>query len=195
MEKSEKQQLRLTREQWLERSLEMLTTTRGRVRIDELVKSLGVTKGSFYWHFKDRADFVKSQLDYWEETSTHNVIEEMEKHRDEEPAMQLLALMKLLRNKKFCDHDIAIRNMAIWDGTVALKVAQVDRMRLDFVTHLFSKIGFTGKDLEARVHLFAVFHSLREGFLGKKMTNSEDDLMAMYRFFIAKCPDTQKSNS
>ena len=193
MEKSEKQQLRLTREQWLERSLEMLTTTRGRVRIDELVKSLGVTKGSFYWHFKDKADFVKSQLDYWESTTTRNVLEEMEKHRDEEPAMQLLALMKLLRNQKFCNHDIAIRNMAIWDGSVAKKVIQVDKMRLDYVTHLFSEIGFTGKDLEARVHLFAVFHSLREGFLGKKMANSEEDLMAMYRLFIAKCSDTQKS--
>jgi phage antirepressor YoqD-like protein len=47
MHKEAKQQLRLTREQWLERSLEMLATTRGRMRIDELVKSLGVTKGSF----------------------------------------------------------------------------------------------------------------------------------------------------
>ena len=195
MEKSEKQQLRLSREQWLERSLEMLATTKGRMRIDELVKSLGVTKGSFYWHFKDKADFVKSQLDYWESTTTRNVIEEMEKHRDEEPAMQLLALMKLLSNKIFCDHDIAIRNMTIWDETVATKVAQVDKMRLDYVTHLFSEIGFTGKDLEARVYLFAVFHSLREGFLGKKMSDSEDDLMAMYKFFIAKCPDTQKSDS
>ncbi len=195
MHKEAKQQLRLTREQWLERSLEMLATTRGRMRIDELVKSLGVTKGSFYWHFKDKADFVKSQLDYWESTTTRNVIEEMEKHRDEEPTMQLLALMKLLSNKEFCDHDIAIRNMVISDGTVATKVALVDKMRLDYVTHLFSEIGFTGKDLEARVHLFAVFHSLREGFLGKKMTNSEDDLMARFKFFIAKCSDTQKSDS
>ena len=195
MDKEKKQQVRLTREQWLKRSLGMLATTRGRVRIDELVKSLGVTKGSFYWHFKDKADFVKSQLDYWDETSTRNVFEEMEIHRDEEPAMQLLALMKILNNKKYCDHDISIRNMAISDGTVATKVAQVDKMRLVYVTHLFSEIGFTGKDLEARVHLFAVFHSLREGFLGKKMTHSEDDLMAMYRFFIAKCPDTQKSDS
>jgi AcrR family transcriptional regulator len=195
MHKEAKQQLRLTREQWLERSLEMLATTRGRMRIDELVKSLGVTKGNFYWHFKDKADFVKSQLDYWESTTTRNVIEEMEKHRDEEPTMQLLALMKLLSNKEFCDHDIAIRNMVISDGTVATKVALVDKMRLDYVTHLFSEIGFTGKDLEARVHLFAVFHSLREGFLGKKMTNSEDDLMARFKFFIAKCSDTQKSDS
>jgi AcrR family transcriptional regulator len=195
MHKEAKQQLRLTREQWLERSLEMLATTRGRMRIDELVKSLGVTKGSFYWHFKDKADFVKSQLDYWESTTTRNVIEEMEKHRDEEPTMQLLALMKLLSNKEFCDHDIAIRNMVISDGTVATKVALVDKMRLNYVTHLFSEIGFTGKDLEARVHLFAVFHSLREGFLGKKMTNSEDDLMARFKFFIAKCSDTQKSDS
>ena len=189
MDKKKKQQVRLTREQWLKRSLGMLATTRGRVRIDELVKSLGVTKGSFYWHFKDKADFVKSQLDYWEETSTRNVFEEMEKHRDKEPAMQLLALMKVLSNKKFYDHDISIRNMAVWDGTVATKVARVDKIRLDYVTHLFSGIGFSGKDLEARVHLFAVFHSLHEGFLGKKMTNSEDDLMARYKFFIAKCPD------
>jgi hypothetical protein len=79
--------------------------------------------------------------------------------------------------------------MGMLDGDVAKKVLQVDRMRLDYVTYLFSEIGFTGKDIEARAHLFAVFHSLHEGFLGKKMTNSEDDFMAMHRFFIAKCPD------
>ena len=35
------------------------------IRIDDLVKRMGVTKGSFYWHFKDRSDFLSQLLDYW----------------------------------------------------------------------------------------------------------------------------------
>lgn len=57
-------------------------------------------------------------------------------------------------------------------------------MRLHFVSSLFREIGFRGKDLE--VHVFAVFHSLREGFLGKKLTDSESELKATHAFFIQK---------
>ena len=189
MEKPGKQPIRLSREQWLQKSFNMLAMTKGRFRIDDLVESMGVTKGSFYYHFKDKADFVKCQMDFWESNATQSVIDEMEKHKGEDASMRLLALMRLLRNKNFCDHDIAIRNMAVWERSVADRVIEVDQMRLEFVRNLFREIGFTGADLDARTHVFAVFHSLREGFLGKKMTDSEEDLMAMYRFFTAKYSD------
>ena len=57
---------RLSREKWLMRALDILAEEHNALlRIDDLVKRMGVTKGSFYWHFKDRDDFLTQLLDYW----------------------------------------------------------------------------------------------------------------------------------
>ena len=186
MAKINKNDTRLTRDEWLDHSLDLLSQNKGNFRIDELVKKLGVTKGSFYWHFKNRDDYLHNLLDYWESSSTQSVFIEMEKCRDEVAEKRLFILMRLLRNKAVCNHDIAMRNLASSNKEVAAKVLKVDEMRLNFVNSLFKEIGFRGKDLEVRVHVFAVFHSLREGFLGKELTDSESELKAMHAFFIQK---------
>ena len=184
MKNSNKHKNRLSRTEWLDRSLDLLSENKGHIRIDDLVKKLGVTKGSFYWHFKNRDDFVRSMLEHWSNVTTQNVLTKMEKHHNADAETRLLELMRILRNKEFCNHDIAIRNMASWSKDAANKVVIVDKMRLDFVTSLFKEIGFRGKDLEVRVHVFAVFHSLREGFLGRELTDSVSELKAMHAFFI-----------
>jgi len=35
------------------------------LKIDRLCKRLGVTKGSFYWHFTDMAGYRAALVDYW----------------------------------------------------------------------------------------------------------------------------------
>jgi AcrR family transcriptional regulator len=181
-----KKNSRLKQDEWLERSLKQLAQNKGNFNIDDLVKKLGVTKGSFYWHFKNRDDFIHKLLDYWESLSTQNVFVEMEKYCDADADKRLLELMRLLRNKTVCQHDIAIHNMATLNKQAAAIVLKVDKIRLNYVSSLFREIGFRGKDLDVRVHVFTVFHSLREGFLGKKLTDSEAELKAMHAFFIKK---------
>lgn len=186
MEKSEKKNSRMNREEWLEQSLDWLEHSKGHFRLDKLVKALGVTTGSFYWHFKGRDDFIQNLLDYWEETTTRNVIVHMEPYMDCDAEIQLLEMMRVLRNKVFCSHDLAVRHMATWHEGAARKVTDVDIMRLGFVRNIFEGMGFTGDDVEARAHAFAVFHSLREGFYGKKLTDSESELKAMHAMFMCK---------
>jgi AcrR family transcriptional regulator len=48
------------------------------VRVDVLARSLGVTRGSFYWHFADRDALLRAALEQWEQTVTAQVIERME---------------------------------------------------------------------------------------------------------------------
>src|SRR5262249_42932087 len=59
---------RLGREDWL-RAARRALLARGPegVRVEPLARDLGVTKGSFYWHFGDRADLLEALLVEWEE--------------------------------------------------------------------------------------------------------------------------------
>ena len=54
----------LTPQDWVQSAI-VLLTDRGidSVRVDVLAKILGVTRGSFYWHFKDRDDLLKSEME------------------------------------------------------------------------------------------------------------------------------------
>jgi AcrR family transcriptional regulator len=58
----------LSRESWLTAAVEALR--RGGidgVRIDALARELGVSRGSFYWHFRDRGELLETILARWEE--------------------------------------------------------------------------------------------------------------------------------
>ena len=66
----------LSKEDWLRVALDVLNE-RGvdSVKVLPLSKALGVTRGSFYWHFKDRDDLLKQMLEYWEWELTDTVIQ------------------------------------------------------------------------------------------------------------------------
>ena len=40
------------------------------VRIEVLARDLGVSKGSFYWHFRDRGELLDRLLARWEDAET-----------------------------------------------------------------------------------------------------------------------------
>ena len=68
-------QPRLNREEWLEKAIEVLSREgSGKLRVQGLSEALGVSKGSFYWHFKDRAEFLRAIVEFWSERYTKKVI-------------------------------------------------------------------------------------------------------------------------
>ena len=90
---------RQSRKSWLEAALQALA--RGgidRVRVESLAKDLGVTKGSFYWHFKDREQFFDEMLSFWAEQSTQTVITNV--HYPTDPAARVRAVASMIF--RFC---------------------------------------------------------------------------------------------
>ena len=66
---------RQSKKSWLDAALRALASGGiDKVRVESLAKNLGVTKGSFYWHFKDREQFLDELLNFWAEQSTQTVI-------------------------------------------------------------------------------------------------------------------------
>ena len=65
----------LTAEDWQKQALETLDKEGiHKVNVEYLARQLGVTKGSFYWHFKNHETLIRGMLDYWARTLTINVI-------------------------------------------------------------------------------------------------------------------------
>jgi AcrR family transcriptional regulator len=62
------------------------------VAVESLAAELGATKGSFYWHFKNRDALIQAALGRWEQRRTGAVIEELE--REPGPARRLRKLLE-----------------------------------------------------------------------------------------------------
>jgi len=165
---------RLSKERWLQFGLEKLVREgEAALKIDKLCSGLKVTKGSFYAHFKDRAEFDAQLVRHWEQAFTTEWIAELNKLKGGPPVERLFALMKLAHTAGMHNNDITFRSWALHNPVVAKGVREVDRQRFEYVKEIFFDMGLRDADLEMRTRLFVTFHSLLPGM---SMPDPEFDL-------------------
>jgi AcrR family transcriptional regulator len=149
-----KENHRLTREEWLQRALDVVATKgQAKLRIHELVKHLGVTRGSFYWHFKGRDDFVCALVDYYHRWSTDQVILEVERAGGD-AADRLKTVMRFVAEEDLGRYEEAMMSWAAQEPIVAESFEIAIRRRVEFIRALFVQLGFEGQELEARTLAF-----------------------------------------
>ena len=145
------------RPQWLHAGLEALRKGGvGAVRVERLAGDVGVTKGSFYHHFRDRGALLEALLEFWSREMTDAEFERIETLRGG-LAARLLLLAEDVLEKGMGRYDPAIRAWARNDRKVAAAVAQVDRRRVRALTALFEEAGFGPADARTRARLFYTF--------------------------------------
>jgi len=150
----------MSKDQWLSRALEALQEEGASIlTIDTLVKRLGVSRGSFYWHFKNRNDFVRQVVEYWSEVFTQGIAEETSR-QNTSARERLFTLMEQIVSKRLNRYDLAIRAWAVNDTVAASIVKDVDEFRLSYVRSLFEEMGFVGDDLEMRTRIMVVYQTL-----------------------------------
>lgn len=126
------------------------------VKVLPLARALGASRGSFYWHFRDRADLLRSVLDYWEVEFTDAVLERAEGNSGS-PRARLLALLEDVLERRRGRFDPAVRAWAMHDRDVAGIVRRVDRKRVGFTTGLFQEMGFPTAEARARGRLILAY--------------------------------------
>jgi AcrR family transcriptional regulator len=81
----------LTAADWAEAALQLLAEKGlGALTVAALAARLGVTKGSFYWHFAGRADLLAAALSRWEERSTTDNMRGLDAIPDARRRLELL---------------------------------------------------------------------------------------------------------
>lgn len=175
---------RFNREDWLALALETLSKQgKSRLTIDRLVADLGVTKGSFYWHFDSRADFIQKLLEYWAKKFTYEVVDEINAIEGG-AGERLYGLMELLTRNDASHYDIAVRAWAAQEPAVAIVVRRVDMTRLGYVKSLFRELGFEGDELTVRSRAFLYWSSFELGlFAPLSRQESLSMLEQRYAFF------------
>jgi AcrR family transcriptional regulator len=174
--------LKLSRRDWIKAGLIVLAESGVEaVRVEPLAKRMKVTKGSFYWHFKDRNDLLDAMLIEWVEIDTNSIIERVNQ-LDADPKTKLLQLFELAIADDGLTHGLsdgrienAIRAWANNDAKVAALIAQVDRQRLNYTKDLFLEIGFS--EAEALVRARLAYYSLVGEFTIGVQTNPADRLI------------------
>jgi AcrR family transcriptional regulator len=111
------------------------------VRITRLAVDLGVTRGSFYWHFKDRDDLLAALIAAWEARNT-KVLAMFEIWMTDEPFAPKL--------------DAAMRDWARRDPAARRVVERADETRLKAIARAFERAGFdkTEAFIRARILYF-----------------------------------------
>jgi AcrR family transcriptional regulator len=170
------------RSQWVAAGLESLRKGGvGAVRVERLAAGLGITKGSFYWHFRDREDLLEAVLAYWSREMTDAEFDRVAA-LEGGLSVRLLALAQDVLEKGMGRYDPAIRAWARVDRRVAGAVAQVDRRRVATLTRFFQEGGLQAAEARIRARLFYTF------LLGEPQVRSPardaGELERMIRIFL-----------
>jgi AcrR family transcriptional regulator len=176
---------RLTRDGWLSGALDVLASQGpGKLNIQNLAEALGVSRGSFYWHFADRADFVHSLLDYWHLEYTAPVPSAVEAEGGTGKE-KLKRFLRLVNQQDLARFDIPIRSWALQEPDIAERLMRTDHFRLAYARQLFTEIGFNEADAEMRARACVAMLSMDKRMLDKAgaITN-EKELTHLYDFFI-----------
>ncbi len=130
------------------------------VRVDVLAKQLGVTRGSFYWHFRDRDALLRSVLQSWHEGTTQQLTARLRgAHTD--PRQQLRDVLSLpLRGRaavRGARIELAIRAWARRDAVARVAVDEADASRMAYIAQVFSSLGFAPAEARSRAFLAYAF--------------------------------------
>lgn len=130
----------LGRDDWMRAArLALLRGGVDAVRVELLARELGVTKGSFYWHFRGREELLDALITEWETELGEDIIPRLRGRRGL-PALRALARLMIervpLSETGLLPSDAAMFTWASVSPEVAKRVNRAERRRLRLLADL-----------------------------------------------------------
>ena len=139
------------------------------VRVEVLAKRLGVTKGSFYWHFKDRDALLVMALERWRRRATLALIERIDRGTAT-PAERLRQILQLpfrgRRAAQAASVELAVRLWGRGDPRARTTLEEVDELRLSYISQVFADAGAPAGEARARAVLAYAYQQAGAPLMG-----------------------------
>ncbi|MEI7874171.1 MAG: TetR/AcrR family transcriptional regulator [Alphaproteobacteria bacterium] len=140
---------RLTARDWVDAGLKALARSGfTALKADTLSKALGVSRGSFYWHFADVGTFHAAVLQHWREVTYENVVQQIEGAAEN----RLAALLDRAFRADF-HLERAVRSWATVEAKAGAMVEAVDAKRLKYIRDLLVEGGLAPAQAAARARI------------------------------------------
>jgi len=143
----------LTAADWAEAALQLIAESGlSALTVDALAARLGVTKGSFYWHFRGRADLLAAALERWESRTTGDAMRGLDAIPDVRTRLRLIldASTQPPRSRSL----YAALAEAAEDPVVRQSLNRVASARIDYLESCYRLLGEPAPIAKARA-LFA----------------------------------------
>lgn len=156
---------RLTAQHWIDFALTTLAQEGSEaLKADILSRRLKVSRGSFYWHFADLADFHRKVIEQWKQLATEAVIVDIERFEDR--AERLKALLRRAFGHRSGLED-RMRAWADTNADAASALAFIDRRRCEYIARMLIEAGAAKPSAANRAQL------LYWAYLGASLNRTE----------------------
>lgn len=147
--------VKVTRADWLNMSRDVLVNEGvGEVKILSLANRMGVSRSSFYWYFKDRADLQAALLEEWETRNTAQIVAHCQMPSDNITHALCNFFLCFVDIAKFdTGLDFAVREWSRRDPSIRARLDHADCGRITAVTGCFLRHGYGAADADARARI------------------------------------------
>jgi len=141
----------LSAKDWLDQGLKALAQHGfTALKAEPLAKAMGVSRGSFYWHFSGVEAFHAAILKHWREVAAERIIADVEAAADNDNPLSLL-LRRVFGERLALEN--AVRTWATVDPAAKAAVQAIDRRRLSYVESQFRASGLSPDVARARAQI------------------------------------------
>ena len=174
--------VRLSRADWLAAARRIFVRTGiDEVKIDRLARELRVTRGSFYWHFKDLEDLRSALIDDWREQNRREIAAIEDRWTEEAPSLVDIGIAWLAEREG--DRPVlssAIRDWARKENSIAPLVHEIDRAWISLIARVFTAMELDPTESAVRARII-YYH--RIGYHALPLDESLEDLCALQADF------------
>ncbi|HKU08234.1 MAG TPA: TetR/AcrR family transcriptional regulator [Bradyrhizobium sp.] len=144
----------LSAQDWVDLGLKTLSKSGfTALKAEPLAKAMGVSRGSFYWHFADIGAFHAAILERWREIATEQIIAGVEAAKENDKGEDPLAVLLRLTFGRKLTLEKAVRSWAANDVRARAALVAVDRRRLDYIESLLRQTGLAEEVARARAQI------------------------------------------
>jgi len=130
---------RLTAQDWIDFALTTFAHEGfDALKADVLARKLGVSRGSFYWHFTDLGAFHARVIEQWKQVATEAIIADVERYQSGEERLDALLRHAFGHGAAL---EIRMRAWADNNAEAARAVSDIDRRRQEYIEQLLVGAG------------------------------------------------------